>query len=257
VTSDGTAWPKGLMCYFDNLFTSIPLYTQLLQQFTVYANGTYAKHVPPDVKEAGTKLQRGEYAVYSDHTHQFYCYAIYDSKVFYMLDTFHDPLETGPMHRNTIGVVGGRVLNAAMAHISYNTNMGGSDGFDQRQATYTTHQHRGSKYWHAPMKFGLDIAANNTCVILDKLQGTRNRRERLERLGLQLCGVGDGQHVLHARNQDPQIDPTVMHYVLKYSGERSARLRCAHCKSDTKPNYVCQICKKYLHLKCFPLFKHD
>jgi hypothetical protein len=215
------------------------------------------------VKAAGSTLSQGESTVLQKQgDNSILVHAIFDSKVFYLLDTFCDPFRKMDILRKQVGSPDGRIISAPLAMYKYNKNMGGSDGFDQKRAAYSTHQHRSAKFWHSVMKFGLDIAASNCFVVLDQLNNINavpktDRRQQLVRLGMQLCGYSEHgqsiQNVLSSRQVRLELDSPWKHHTRGSEG----RGRCAHCASDNeKTKRKCVACDVFMHDDCFEEY-HD
>ena len=254
--------PKGSDVYFDNLFTSFPLLSQL-SDLGIGGTGTLRQNrlfrVPIATKKNVEKnsVERGyNEAMY----HEDQVLAVWkDNKAVYMASNKWDiePFTTcrrfSRVQKKTVNVpVPGLVQK-------YNRGMGGVDLLDNLVACYRI-QYRIKKWWFPIYSWSLSTSSVNAWRLRQSVRGVKEPYlDFLRELVLEMFKVHGSPPVKRnatAPDDDVRFDGRD-HLIVGIFNEAGAphRKNCKYCymtkKANNKTVYMCKKCNTALHTHCF------
>ena len=254
--------PKGSDVYFDNLFTSFPLLSQL-SDLGIGGTGTLRQNrlfrVPIATKKNVEKnsVERGyNEAMY----HEDQVLAVWkDNKAVYMASNKWDiePFTTcrrfSRVQKKTVNVpVPGLVQK-------YNRGMGGVDLLDNLVACYRI-PYRTKKWWFPLYSWSLSTSSVNAWRLRQSIRGIKEPYlDFLRELVIEMFnkhGTVSVKRRVTAQVGDERFDGR-NHWIVGIINEAGAphRKNCKYCymtkKANNKTVYMCKKCNTALHTHCF------
>ncbi|XP_033741890.1 piggyBac transposable element-derived protein 4-like [Pecten maximus] len=255
-------WGNYHHVYCDNYFTSVPLFSELLENKT-YACGTIRSNrqgIPPAVAKAKLKKQ-GD--LVQQQKGKMVCTAWHDKRTVCLLTTNSNPTENTTVQRKKKdGSV--QEVPCPSAIKMYTQNMNGVDRADQLRSTYNIGR-KASKWWKYLFWFLVDISICSSFILVKESPnhqvttrtGRRKERTQLEfrqNLAIQLLGAYWGKRKREL--VEDKHTRGLLHWPADLGKKRTCK-QCSKAGVRKEPKTGCEQCQVNLCVPCFKQYHKD
>ncbi|XP_051739543.1 piggyBac transposable element-derived protein 4-like [Ctenopharyngodon idella] len=245
---------SGYHVYMDDFFTSPKLLTDLLAM-KFGACGTYRDYrrgFPQSASNSLTKKStRGSIRWIRDGP--LVCVKWMDKKEVSVCSTIHAAYTGDRVQRKVKAQDTWRTKTfpCPAPATAYNHHMAGTDLSDQLLEYYTA-QHKTMKWYRKVFLHFLDIAATNAFILHKELHGNMTRKEFMEQLVADLCGVSQKEAQKQTGIDHVPVPGAELTSNVRKIATTGRRI-CAHCKAvfgkKQQTPWKCQACDVHLCLQ--------
>lgn len=242
----------------DNFFSSVPLFTDLLERST-YACGTVRlnrKYLPEEFKK-NTKMNQGESQFWQSGN--FVATIWQDKRAVRFLSTCCKPEEDGTVTRRRYSSGSVQLPCPAVVKI-YTKHMGGVDRSDRMVRTYSVSR-QSKKWWYRLFYYLLDTALANSWILYNSSRnhGELSELEYLKQLALALIGTvpkHDKVQPQPKKKKGQLVVPLRFTAGNHWPKNVKKQRQCQHCarsgSNGPRSRYICKACNVHLCINsCF------